>query len=245
MSSELIPLAKRWAEQQAEHERRMREDPEYAAEQARRDAEGLAEQERRRRWEATAERERIARRRRESGIGERMWEDLDAPEPWDPLEVVREFLADERLTFLVLLGGLGVGKTFAAAWAVDQHGGALVKVASLLDERFESERWKRVRNAALLALDDYGVRRDTKGHLDGIFGELVDLRYDHRRKTIITSNLPGSAPDDDPRALTFIAACNAADGGRVIDRLRETGRIYTVPGDSRRRPVNARPGERP
>jgi DNA replication protein DnaC len=215
-----------------EHERRMATDPEYRAEHERRERE-RAEFERQQR-EDEAARARLARteRRRAAGIPERVIRLLDTPgalRETEALRIVRAFLESGK-TFLVLAGGVGPGKTVAAAVAVEEHRGQLVKAMQLTRTGTYGEEaqafWAALEETPLLALDDLGTEpRDEKGWAEANLSALLDERYDAELPVVITTNLPFEK---------FEARYLTSDGGRLLDRFREAGEFHELRGESMR-----------
>lgn len=140
---------------------------------------------------------------------------------------------------LILVGGVGVGKTHGAAaavrhWLMRARRPARFTTASDYSSAVR-ECWRRDAAtteadverkhaaAALLVIDDLGTGRAIDAE---ILQGLVAARYaaDLMPTTIITTNI---AP----------AGFNAAFGERVADRLREGATLITCAGKSRRRPA--------
>ena len=129
------------------------------------------------------------------------------------------------LTFLILLGGKGTGKTTAACVAGSRVKGSRFmkshKVTRL--DRFDDAAMSEVEKAPLLVIDDLGVEyMDVKGEAASRFDALLDERYDARRKTVITSNM---------NAADFTARY----GVRIADRFREAGMVVNLTGESMRK----------
>lgn len=165
------------------------------------------------------------------------------------VRVARSWL-DERAWALVLLGGVGRGKSQAAAWlwhalryeAIEhaQRPGHFEAAGEVL--------WLRARTLGRLDLTDrgvvlgrlsraYGLVLDELGHEDhfarasprSALSDLVEQRGDEQRRTVITSNLPREK---------FVATY----GDRLMSRLHGAGRhkdgsarwVITVQGDDLR-----------
>jgi DNA replication protein DnaC len=111
--------------------------------------------------------------------------------------------ADDPRGWLVLLGGYGCGKThLAAAIANEQlakgRPALFVVVPDLLDHLRATysphstvtydERFKQVRDAPLLILDDLGAQSSTEWAQEKLF-QIFNYRYNARLPTVITSNL--------------------------------------------------------
>lgn len=155
----------------------------------------------------------------------------------DAVKAVREFLANDSRTLLVLAGGTGCGKTVAACVGLDEYlllegwsyrrAGRFVKAIDLVRAgTFDREFWDGYAATPMLVVDDLGTEPlDEKGWALANLAALIDKRYDACRKTILTTNLD---------VAKFKARYCAADGGRLIDRLREAGAFVEFDGASLR-----------
>lgn len=141
---------------------------------------------------------------------------------------------------LILKGPTGTLKTSAAVSCLMQalalgFGGLFLPTAGLLDEIFtlktvNPEEWvrfeKRLKETDLLVLDDLGDEA-AEGWVLTKVQAILSERYNHRRATLITTNLTTSE-------------LKGRYAGKIIDRLRETSQIITLKGASLRQP----PGEK-
>lgn len=120
------------------------------------------------------------------------------------LKRAREWLLDGLAWSLVLCGRPGCGKSTAAAWAAHQlamrkFSPRWVRCVSMVDKPmfgFEAQLEKsKCQDAGILVLDDIGAgARETEAKLWlGWLDDVLDFRHGHRRRTIITSNLPEKA----------------------------------------------------
>jgi len=234
------PSLARFVAEGEELERRLATDPEFAADQAKRDAEIQAAESERKRVEAeVARRSRLAAR----GIPQRFLEAIlfGNYTATRPLEIAAEFFrSDNRL--LVLAGRPGCGKTFAAAWLLAQDfGDAFMGVLGSswpgeLHARFVdvgevsglplygpgAEVFDRLRRCQVLAIDDVGMEYvDSKGAWLSRFDQLLNARYAANLRTILTTNMP---------AGDF----KAQYGERIADRIRDAGTYANVDGESLR-----------
>ncbi len=117
--------------------------------------------------------------------------------------IAREF-ARTTDGWLVLHGGVGVGKTHLAAAIANAYAGRNVQasvyfrvVPDLLDQlraTFDpdtgvayDERFQQIRNANLLVLDDLGTENSTAWASEKLF-QLINHRYNEQLPTVITSN---------------------------------------------------------
>jgi DNA replication protein DnaC len=96
---------------------------------------------------------------------------------------------------LLILGGIGAGKTTAAAWVVaGERANAVWLPARTVDDL---ESWKLVghnaKTAQLLVIDDLGTERDTEsGFGRDTLGNLLTDRIDRGQRTVVTTNLSGA-----------------------------------------------------
>jgi DNA replication protein DnaC len=131
---------------------------------------------------------------------------------------------------LVMLGGVGCGKTTALCAAVDAwprsarflEADAIAKAAASRDHEPLHELVKSAESVSLLALDDL-FRGHVKvgGLAEAVIEELLCSRHAREQATIISSNLT-------PRELAKRLS------PRVVDRLREWATIVTLPAGSLR-----------
>lgn len=147
------------------------------------------------------------------------------------LDTARRFLAQHEKPILVLLGGVGCGKTTAATWIAREAGGSRPGkvLATVLERRGRYDReaavplmaWLDART--LVVLDDLGVEPlDSKGYFAALVDELADGAYSHHRRLVITSN----ASDDVLRERM---------GARVWSRIRQAAVVEGVHGPDLRR----------
>lgn len=217
-------------------------DPDYLAEQERREAEKAKWAEERARADA-AERERQKRVRLvDRGIPVKDVEALVGGRLRDTtaLSIARGWWESDA-TCLVLSGTRGCGKTTAAAWCVAQepredkyadrawprygsepparaHRNPLFIDVSKLQRasRYDEEQMWTIELASTLAIDDLGMEyADAKGSFAALFDGVFNTRYANAMKTVITTNL--TAADFKVRY-----------GERVTDRMRECGRFVEL-----------------
>lgn len=92
--------------------------------------------------------------------------------------------------FLILGGDLGVGKSHAAAWCVDQLGGLFIPMADVAARKFEGEFESELIRARCLALDDFGTEPlDAGGWQEAHLERVLRGRYSEQRPTLITTNV--------------------------------------------------------
>lgn len=253
----LSSLMERMQERQAEHERRLREEPAYRAEQEAIEAKRREEEVAGERRKAAEQRQALAKRRSEKGIPEFTRPHLDAfragrmDAPGAAAEALRwvnRFLSSEAdWLFLFLAGTPGLGKTVAASWFADapstctepdwngnprqvtrEVGARFVTAEELARQStFDGEFWEAIRETPRLVIDDLGVERlDDKGwalaNLLGLFAH----RHARRLPTVITMNISRQV---------FETRYAAHDGGRLRDRLAESGWFVALEGPSLRR----------
>jgi len=147
------------------------------------------------------------------------------------IKSTRDWLLDGTKWSLVLSGRPGCGKTSSAAWAAHQlamrkFSPRWVRCVSMVDKPmfgFEAQVEKaKCQDAGVLALDDIGAgaREETAKMWLGWLDDVLDFRHGHRRKTVITTNLPL------PKLKIWL-------GPRLWDRLRE-GAMHETTEESMR-----------
>jgi len=155
---------------------------------------------------------------------------------------VKDFMGDRAGT-LVISGGVGSGKTVAAAWMVSQRtpdkyvgnspdgrGGTW---PAELHPRFRDvseltmlPRWgdavaetmRVLKRCSILAIDDVGNETDTDESFVGVLDALIVARHDNRLRTVLTTNLP-------------VEKFFKRYGIRIRDRVRGAGGFYGL-GDA-------------
>lgn len=140
----------------------------------------------------------------------------------------REFATSGR-PILVLLGGVGTGKTNAATWLAREIGGArpgLVRSTALERRgRYDRDHDEWVSSRTFLVVDDLGVEfLDGKGAFLSLLDELVDVAIGDGRRLMLTANLSRQDLADRVQARIWSRVCESgmvADCGR--DDLRRGG----------------------
>lgn len=129
------------------------------------------------------------------------------------------------ILILVLTGDYGVGKTTAAGWLAAQERGSIFITADALGrvDRYDNKAVERLERAPLLVIDELGVEYlDAAGSYLAKLHALLNERYAHCRRTVITTNLP-----PEPWIARY--------GGRLGDRMLESGTFAHCKGPSLRR----------
>jgi hypothetical protein len=154
------------------------------------------------------------------------------------LAIVRAWLTEAwpHGECLVLCGQTGIGKTFAAAWGLLQApppGRTFVYFPALCAGLMDPDRRPAARALALhartLVCDDFGAEylKAAGSFLEGQIDEVIWTREAECRPTVFTTNLS-------------LDALRARVSDRTYDRWRAWGRLYEVPGVSRRAARRAR-----
>ncbi len=134
---------------------------------------------------------------------------------------------------LLLHGGVGVGKTFAAACVVnaliDKGRPCLMtnfsRILNTLWGIDEKQAYiDSLNKFDLLVLDDLGIERQSEYVQEQVFN-VVDSRYRAKLPLIVTTNLP----------LKELTSPESVGYGRIYDRLLEMCHPVKVEGESRRR----------
>lgn len=137
--------------------------------------------------------------------------------PTPALEHARQFLAQRDRPVLVLLGGVGCGKTTAACWVAREDGGSrpgmLPSTTMERRGRYDGDYSSWVDERTMVVLDDLGVEPlDGRGYFAALVDELVDAAYRNRRRLVITSNITVESMRD-------------RIGARAASRLAETAMV--------------------
>jgi hypothetical protein len=161
------------------------------------------------------------RRLREAGVPAREAEALDwALEARSSLAAVQAFLRDRDAWALVLAGAIGNGKTTAACWGLmhapgDGHFAKAYEVAQT--PAWEPKR-QTYEKTGFLVIDELGAEYgDSKSFGLSNLWQILDRRYDDKRKTVITLNM---SPDK------FRERYGTQGGERFFDRLRDGGCVF-------------------
>lgn len=153
----------------------------------------------------------------------------------DAIRWAKEFIEAwqrDDVGMMVLAGGVGVGKTVAAVWAMmaipqNQHGAWGIRrfrhISDLCEMGFGDEERKerqQLRHAHVLVIDDLGTEHLTE-KIQTMLDGLINARYEDTGATIITTNLPSEQ-------------FSARYGKRIYDRLCGRGAWYDIPHESLR-----------
>lgn len=134
---------------------------------------------------------------------------------------------------LLLHGGVGTGKTFAACEVanalIDKGYPVLVtnfaRLVNTLQTTFEKQEYiDSLNRFALLVIDDLGIERDTAFIQEQVYN-IIDSRYRAGLPMIITTNL----------SIEKIKNPESIEYGRIYDRILERCFPIEVSGGSRRR----------
>lgn len=151
----------------------------------------------------------------------------------EAVEALRDEL-NSGARFVILSGGVGVGKSVAAAWwlkrALERHGTADIswlhahQLARLTGYDTVAQL-EGVECCDFLVIDDLGLEYlDAKGWLATAIDSIVYQRHGNRRLTVCTTNLGA-------------ADFRSRYGERVADRIRACGVFVEIAGKSLRRPL--------
>jgi hypothetical protein len=229
-----------WAERAKRVARWEAENPEMAADWT---AAILEDHTRTLRADQAAEEAKLPMHLHLCGVGERTVGVIRGGLEQTPaVQAVTEWV-QSRATFLLFLGRAGAGKTVAAAdslrwartawdeagvsrWRYSSALGLFVKAGQLAQamHRGDSELLQRAARVYWLVIDEIGSEyADQGGRWLGELDALIDARYEGRRRTVITTNLP---------AETF----KERYGERIASRVRGDGRVVDCGADDLRKP---------
>lgn len=175
-----------------------------------------------------------------SGIGERSLHAAQAAEDTEALGVVKRWLPDNALTWLVLCGAKGVGKSVAATWAcveVIKGGGTAAaitapRLATLSQFEAGAEELAWLKRVDMLLVDDVGTELLTD-FAKARMHELFEERHETYRRTVVTSNLTWRTTTRDGQTIPGL---EQRLGERIVDRMTQAGRVVQLSaGKSMRR----------
>lgn len=160
----------------------------------------------------------------------RMPKAMRAPGTLDPrIDAWARELAHRSSTNLLLVGPVGVGKTWScwhavtaaidAGWDGDASLYGAYEWRALTTPPVDELHLKDAARSSLLILDDPGAMRLGAWELEHMYG-VIDYRWNHERPTVITSNVP------DLRAML---------GERIASRLASNVTVVVLDGPDRRR----------
>lgn len=133
---------------------------------------------------------------------------------------VREYLTNQKLLNLTLVGGTGVGKSWATAWLIAAQGGVFLH-ASVIAKG--SEEWKslkpRARATHQLVIEDLGLEHDEWGWAKNEIDNLLTYRSDQGRRTAVSTNLLPRKRFDWPKDQPHPETIEGRYTARVLDRL--------------------------
>lgn len=173
--------------------------------------------------------ERLSR----SGVGERSLAAASNPDDTEALGVVKRWRENKSLTWLVICGVKGTGKSVAATWAVREviRNGDTARfrrtsdLAKLSNFEAGADELEALKGVHLLVLDDFGSELLSAFARDKL-DEVLDHRHENYGRTILTSNLAWAGPGGMADRL----------GERLTDRIKQAGRVVQLsPANSLRR----------
>ena len=189
-----------------------------------------------------------------SGVGPRALEAAAAPDASEALGIVQRWLTEKGLTWLVLCGIKGTGKSVAATWAVREvirSGGSgafrrASEIAKLSQFEAGAQELEHLKRVHLLVLDDVGTELLTD-YAKAQFHELVDHRHEHYGRTILTSNLKlrVSTKKNPDGSITTLPGLEERLGERIMDRIAQAGRCVQVSASPSLRRVGRPPEATP
>jgi DNA replication protein DnaC len=165
-----------------------------------------------------------------AGVPYRFWDAIEAPKDEAAIVAARDFLAaPARLSYLVLVGPVGRGKTTALAWACgNARGSRFVTAQDLVFAGAFDPLWKELLLAPVLAIDELGAEHLNDAYLASLY-DLLNGRGSWQRKTLIAGNLGADA-----FAKRYCGRTADVHADPLYDRLKNFGRWVTLPGDSMR-----------
>lgn len=174
-----------------------------------------------------------------SGAGERSLKAAASPQQTHAIEAATLWMAEAPPRWaLMLRGDVGTGKTVAACWALRRaalQGESVAfrksgEVTRLSGFAAGADELRMLKTVGLLVLDDVGAESLNEWGR-ALLVELLDARYEANARTVLTANPPWEAPSDKPSLVGRL-------GQRIVDRLRQGGRVVELTGKSMRRTVD-------
>jgi DNA replication protein DnaC len=146
----------------------------------------------------------------------------EPPEPTSATRYVAEWVRSSKRAILILGGGVGTGKSTAAAYWHLKHGGAWCHATELIER---TKPWNHETNSyqplpmgsEFMVLDDLGTERGLRSRVAEAVEQFAVKRNSKGMRTIITTNLPKSE-------------LRARYGERFADRLNQCA-TYVHTGD--------------
>ena len=148
----------------------------------------------------------------------------------------KELLKDNN--GLIFHGNVGTGKTYLAACIANkiieeyQIRVKMRNIPQIINDiekgGFDIDKndyYKKLSSVPLLILDDFGIERNT-GYVNEIIYQIINTRYESRKPTIISTNIPLNVIMD---------GNNDIDKERIYSRLREMCLPIKIAGKDKRR----------
>lgn len=184
---------------------------------------------------------RLAGKLQRSGASPRALDAAEEAKPTEALALVQRWLPDESLTWLVMCGDKGIGKTVAATWAVREvcargKSGAVkraTEVAKLSQFDAGKAELDWLKRVDLLVVDDFGTEL-LNDYARSVWSELLDYRHEFYGRTIITSNLFWLPKGDKPGLSDRL-------GERIVDRVHQAGRVQQLQAERSLRRIGKKP----
>ena len=139
---------------------------------------------------------------------------------------------------LIFHGNVGTGKTYLAACIANkiieeyQIRVKMRNIPQIINDiekgGFDIDKndyYKKLSSVPLLILDDFGIERNT-GYVNEIIYQIINTRYESRKPTIISTNIPLNVIMD---------GNNEIDKERIYSRLREMCLPIKIAGVDKRR----------
>jgi DNA replication protein DnaC len=174
-----------------------------------------------------------------SGAGERSLKAAASPQQTHALEAAQLWMSESPPRWaLMLRGDVGTGKTVAACWSLRRaalQGESVAfrksgEVTRLSGFAAGADELRMLKGVGLLVIDDVGAESLNEWGR-ALLVELLDYRYEENARTVLTANPPWEAPDGKPSLVSRL-------GQRIVDRLRQGGRVVELEGRSMRRTVD-------
>lgn len=174
-----------------------------------------------------------------SGAGERSLKAAATPQQTVALEAAQLWMQESPHRWaLVLRGEVGTGKTVAACWCLRRAAlqGETVafrsanEIARLSGFDAGAAELRMMKSVGLLVIDDVGAEKLNEWG-QSTFVDLLNARYEANARTVLTANPPWDSDPKFPERASLVVRL----GQRIVDRLRQGGRVVELKGASMRK----------
>lgn len=175
--------------------------------------------------------------------------DLDDPDRFQIIKWLKKFLDDYRpgigMKGLYLTGNFGCGKTYLISAALNELAKKDHKIAiiyypeflrslkeSFSDPETYNEKFKRIKKAEVLLIDDIGAETMTEWSRDEVLGTILQYRMQEGLTTFFTSNL--TIKDLEEHFSISTKGIEKVKAKRIIERINQLTIEMTLISENKR-----------